>query len=407
MPEVADAPATESKPDSIVEAYDRALKSANAQPDEVKKEAAKPVDTKEPAADESKAKSGVDEKAKPKSALDAVLGDAKKLEAVPDATKPDQLADEIPANAPAKLLRDALKRREAEVHHWKAEVAKAATPDTASKGQLETLQRERDEQRAENAKLRDAITALDVRYDPGHKAKFVDGRKDLVSKAAGKLKAFGGNPEALEEALTLPEGKLRSGAIKEALGELDADDRVKVMAAIERVEALEEEEAAILNDPHKAWETMTQKQQEEAQREHEAAEKTKASIFERVLKTLPGKAKLLTLLDATVEGSDDWNSGVKGAHEYGKRLLGPDATMEEIATAAIKGARYDFVEGLLLEERASHRAETEQLREQLAKYEESEPGFRGTGKTPKTDNSDKSPAQIYAETLEKLSGAGV
>lgn len=335
--------------------------------------------------------------AKPKSALDTVLGD--KVEPTP--VEQDILAEFDAKNPDWKKAREVMKTQSEELKRYRSESAKSATVDPAIKGQLEAVQKERDAIREERDKLKDAVVALNVDYDPEVQAKFVDGKQRLLDRATDRTKEFGGDAEAFKEAMKLPAGKAQTAAMRDALVDVDEIDRPRIISLVEQIRGLDEEYADLKKDPQQAWKTLSERRQMEQQSQYEESERTKQAVFDKVLKALPASAKLITRVDDSAEGAPEWNADLDAALNHSKHLLSTDAKPEDIMAAAIKGSRYDFVEKLLLDERSRSQQEITELRTQLAKYESSDPGFKGGQKTPKNDPMDKTPGAIFRETMEK------
>lgn len=331
---------------------------------------------------------------KPKSALDIALGGAKA-----DVVAP--VDEDAPADAPVKQLRDAYTKLKQEHQRVQADLSKLSAPDPAIAQQIETLQKERDTLRAETAKQRSAILALNVDYDPATQAKFVEGKQRLLEKAALRTKEYGGDAAAFAEAMQLPPGKKRTDAMKDAILDVDEIDRPSILSIVEQIRALDEEYAELKKDPQQAWQALSDQRKAQQQAAFEQGEKAKREVMEKTLSTLPEKAKLFNRVPADAEGADDWNNGIDGAIEYGKHLMGDKAQPHEIAEAAYKAGRYDFVESLLLSERARWQTTETELRTQLAKYESSDTSFGGRQKSNINDPLSKTPAEIYRIEMEK------
>jgi hypothetical protein len=347
-------------------------------------------------AKDEKVEAKADTKAeKPKNALEAVLSDTKK----PEATQ-EQAEAEIPANAPAKLLREAMERHKSEAIKWKAEAEKVKGGDPATKTKLETIERERESLKAENQKLRDAITAINVEYDPAVQEKFVAGKAKLVDKTVKAVEEYGGDAKAFEAALKLPPGQ-RTAAMKAALESVDELDRQPIYDKLNKIRELEEEHADLVANSQQSYENLTKAQQERALAQQEQTEKQKNAIAEKVLGSLSTKHPLFLEAPAEAEGASDYNARLKADMEKAAHLRGPDADWNEISEASAKAARYDFLEETHLEFRESTQAEIAQLKEQLAKYESADTGFTGGKKPVAQDPSTLTPGQRYMQGMQR------
>lgn len=384
-------PVTEPGKTPLSEAWKGALK---AQEDAAKEPALKEaaVKTEKPAVEPVEKKD-----VKKPSALDAVLDPA----SVKPVDEKPVVVDELPANAPAKQLREAMERHKAEAIKWKTEAEKAKTGDPATKQQLTQFQQDREKLTEENKKLRDAIAALDVKYDPDFQEKYVEGRSKLMDKATGRVKEYGGDPEMFKDALQLS-GKRRTEALREALENVDDLDKPRILSVLEQVQTLDDESEEILKDSQKSYANLTKTQQERALKASEETIKAKNDISQKVISGLPTKHPFFNEAPEGSEGAEDYNTRLKSDMDKAAHLRGPESNWEEVSEASAKAARYDFLEQTHLEYRKNSQAEIAGLKEELEKYQSAEPGFTGRLKTDKTSNLDKTPAQIYRETLDKL-----
>lgn len=389
----------------ISDAYDQALKAVQdkSKPDHAappEKETPKKEEVAEP---EKKVES---EKAKPASALDAVLEKKGEEAKKPEEQRPELSVDELPTNTPAAPLRAALKRREQEIQKLKGDLEKASAGDPITKQELATLKEDREKLAAENSKLRDSIAAISVDYDPAVREKYVDGKAKLLERAVKFIEEYGGDVKAFSKAMKLT-GKDRTAALKEALSEVDETDRPAIYAKLEKVRELEEEHADLLANSQKSYEKLTKAQQERARQEHSQAEQAKNTIAEKVLKSLPSRHPMFNEAPAESEGADDYNTRLKADMEKAAYLRSADADWNEISEASAKAARFDFLEETHLEYRQTAQAEIAQLKEQLAKYEGSEPGFTGGKKPAGPSKLEKTPGEVYAETMAAMSAKEV
>lgn len=409
MPAAAEAPAAETPTITaeppmtpVGDVYEAAL--AKERGDEPKAPEAKPEAKKEsvktePKAEEKKA----DEPAKPTSALDAALeqapADEKKAEPAESVLKdlPETLPREGRGEHWAKA-RAAIERHELTIGEQAKRIAELSKTSAAPPEEVTLLRNELAEKDKTLNRYKDAIVGLDVKYDPEFQAKYVQGRDALVGKAVSKLNAFGGNGEALKEALDMAEGRTRTQAIKEALGEIEDVDRDRVMSFINDVYKLDDERAELEGDPQQAWEKLQQKQAEALRQQNEQIEQRKRTIFDAVSKALPGKLTLIRPVDPSVEGGKEWNESIAEIKENAFKLLGNDATPEQLAEAALWATA-----GPKIQERwLADRQELSKLRTALKEYEESEPGFRGgkpAKKDAKQEKIETDPGKLYDEAM--------
>lgn len=356
------------------------------------------AEAKEP----SPKKEPVKEAPKPKTALDALLAPKKTEEApTPEATEEDPLK-EFPLDAKEKNYAGLRKKAEAAWHRVKELEKQVGVPDPQLAGELEALRKtvadkdstlkEREaaleEIKAKITEYKDAMVAVNIELDPEYRREFIEGRKHLVNSAGAKLKAYGGNPEALAEALTLPEGLRRDEAIEALTNELGDVAKGKIMRAVAEVESLDERRTEILTKPQASFEELQRKHSAQAQAASEQAEAMKKATFDKVAKELAASVVTLGLADETLEGGKEWNAGRLANNEAALSLLGNNTTPEQIVAASIKAADYDRLAGLFMETRKT-------LAEQaarLAEYEGAQPTT--TGRKIPTPTKDEEMAKL-------------
>lgn len=386
--------------------YQKALEKANGEtkPEPVKQD---PEVIKEAAPAKKEAA-----KPTPKSALDAALNGGQP-EVKPEPVIEEDPLKEFPENAKDanwKRARELIGKQHGELKELRGKAGKSE-PDPAILSELQTVKqtlKEREAALAERetklAEYNDAMTALNVSLHPDHRREFIDGRNELVQSAVAKLKSYGGDPESLKEALDMPEGKRRDAAIEEALESLETDTaKDKVRRYVSEIEALDERRDKAMKDPQRAYEELERKTAAQRQKQSTEAEQVKATEFERITRELHKTIPTLALVDDSVDGGKEWNASVKQAREDAFKLFSSDATFPDLVTTAVKGKDYDRVTNLLIAERK----ETATLRAQLAQFDESQPVIKGgkpAAKNAKDAALDRSPGDLYNETMAKLSG---
>lgn len=372
-----------------------------------------PTESPEPvAAATEKAPAPAKGTVKPKSAMDAALGEPEAVE------KPAEVVDDDPLKAypedaktkDFKGLRNVASKAIAELKELRAKVGKTeAAPAILS--ELSTLKQTLAESKAalaeREAKLaeyNDAMTAINLELHPDFRREFIDGRNELVQSAASKLKSYGGNPEALIEALAMPEGKRRDAAIEDALGDdLGETAKAKILRSISEVEALDERKAKAMKAPQQSYEDLERRTLAQKQKAHEAAEQVKTAEFERIVKDLHKSTPLLSQVDETLEGGKEWNASIRQAREDAFKLFSTEATFDEQVVTSVKGKDYDRVASMLV----STRKELAAARAQLAQFDGAQPDIKGNKAPAKSGieaTLEKTPGELYRETMTKLSG---
>lgn len=408
---VADAPMT-----SIGDAYKEALAKSKADA-QVEAEPAAVIAKVEPkpeaTKDDAKKPDVKPVKAAPKSALDAVLnGDEKPDEVVATEDEVESFDKEFPESAKDhnfKALRGSAKKAWEQVKELRGKVGKVEV-DPAIASELQTVKQQLKE--SENAlaereqklsEYNDAMTAVNLELHPDFRKEFVDGRKSLLADAMGKFKAYEGNPEMLADALSIQPGKRRDDAVEELLGNLSDTAKAKILKSVADIETLDERRQKALGNSQQSYEELERKTLSQRQKQAQESEQVKASEFERIAKDVHKSTPTLGIVDEMIEGGKDWNTAVKQAREDAYKLFGQDASFPDMVTTAIKGKDYDRVTKMLI----SERKETAALRAQLAEYEGSSPdltGKKAPNKSAHEANMDKTPGEIYRESLASAKG---
>lgn len=351
---------------------------------------------------------------KPKSALDAVVGEPVAEPAKEPEAEEDPLKDlpEKPEAGHWPKARKLIEKQAAELKELRGRKPETDPAIASRMTELETKLAEREKTLAEKeatlAEYNDSITAINIELHPDFRREFVDGRKRLVDSAAAKLKSYGGNSEALIEALEIPEGKRRDAAIEEALGEdLSDSARAKILRGVADVEALDEKRAGIVKSPQQSFEELERKTQAQRDKEHAEIEQRKQTEFERITRELTSKIPTLRVMPDDVEDGSKWNAERKEDFDNAFKMLRSDAPSHEIIATAIKGQRFDRVVNWLTENLRTEQKKSASLEAQVAQYEGSSPDMRG-GKPPvKTAleaNLERKPGDIFAEAMSKAAG---
>lgn len=344
------------------------------QPDPVKeapKEPAKPA-AKEPAKDAPKGK---------RSAIDAALSDDAPVE-VKKEPEVDEVAQLLETKDPNwTKARETLKRQSEELKTFR-EKKPEIPPDVAEQLKAaKELKAERDRLAEENAKYRDAIVEVDVRYEPEFRAKHVVGRGKSVDSLAQRIKEYGGDAEAFVSAMEMPLEK-RNKALDAALAGIESPrELTTINTKLAQIELLDEERDALLSNVHQTAEQRARQREMQAQEADARAQELKDATFEKFSREMPKLSKLMRQVPDDAEGAKEFNEALQKDFQEARRLIDP-ITHEEAMTAAFKAARYDSVEKEFLKYRETAGARISELESALAKMEGADPGFRGGGKPP-------------------------
>lgn len=364
----------------MTSAFAGAMKDLEAKETPVTKEpVVKAPETKAPETKVEKAPV-VTETKKSKSALDVALSDDAPVEVVVEPV--DEVAKLIESKDPNwDKARETMKTQSARIKEFEAKLAKPELPAdvTAQLTQAKELKAQLESIKAENAKMKDSILALDVRFDPTVQEK-IAGRDTGVSKLAATLKEAGADSVAFEEAMAMPLSK--RGKYLDAI--LEAIESPRTRATVERklaeIELTDEQLEEQLSKPHKSFEELKQQRVLAEQQHMEKVEQFKTATFEKVQRELPKLSKLMRLAPADSEGAKEYNETLQADLAKAPSLL--EVEPEQAAQAAYMAARYPTVEKLYIESRSK----IAELEAYVAKLEGAEPGFRGNGKAaPKAD----------------------
>jgi preprotein translocase subunit YajC len=246
---------------------------------EEKKEEAAPTEDKK-----EKAKKGALDAATDIAAPPAATGD--------EPAEADPLKD-LPEKLPTEGKGDHWEKARGTISSQHKAIGELGTQVKALQKQLDEsksgppdLQKKLEEVTNELNQYRDAMVELNVEYDPGFRNKYIKGRTSLVEKAAGKVKAYGGDPAAFADAMGMREGRSRNEAIKQALTEMDEGDRVRIQTLVTDIEKLDDEANEQRANSQQSWEKLQQQRKVEAEQKKTESEQFKRTIFDKVLTSL-------------------------------------------------------------------------------------------------------------------------
>lgn len=344
---------------------------------------------------------------KPTSALDAALGAAVTGATGVTDVQPESFLKDLPETLPNENRKDHWKNARGAIEKLETRDAEHTKTTAELRKQLEAAKATPPESSArvtelekENADLRDAIVGINVEFSPDHRKKFIEGRADLVGKAAGKAHAFGGNADRLKEAMEMSEGKGRSAAIKEALEPIEDEyDRARVMDLLKDVAKLDDEKADVMKDPQGAWKKLQDAETVRATEQATKREEFKQKTFDKVAAELPKTHFLLRQVDPALPGAEDHNAGVKAMQDAARAVLAPNANPEDQIKAAFALQELPKLQEHLVKARTDLATALLALQE----FEGATPGFKGgkqPDKTPTEQQLSKSPGQLYQESLD-------
>lgn len=294
----------------------------------------------------------------PKSAVDKLLSspNPKKEDPVPPSGDPlEAFKDDKTAAANIPKMRELIGKNLEEIKRLKTEVEEArkvvATPKEQEelRVKLEELQKERD-RLADEVKIGNPEKTEDYQQ-------MMRERNGLVEKMTNRLTDFGGDGAKLKDALALS-GKAKATALKEAMADLDVDDRTVLRLMVEDLEKLDDKRKDFLTDAEKNW---SAKQQERTAKEREVSEaKARELVSElgKLKKTLPEEFFMLR----TAEESPEWNEAVNQAFTEAEAMARGQRPREAVLKTLAMGLRAGHLAELFKAEREARIAAEEKLK---------------------------------------------
>jgi chromosome segregation ATPase len=338
------------------------------------------------------------------SPLDAILETAitgKDVKEEKSSEESDVLKEFDEKTANWQRAREVMKTQSGELKTLREKVQTLEKTPKAEPSVIESLTKERDDLLTRFQQQEERLKAINAEYSEPFQNLLAAKDKD-VTKLSNRMKALGGDAETLVGALSLPEGKVRTAQIKEAMAELDPDDKITIRALIEKIEGHDDTIADFRKDLPKKWDEL------QAQRDVQLAEQSQAAVkqletqYGKVIETIPTSTVTLREVADDVPGGTEWNQEIRSAIETGLKVLKPDgADFNQSVEIAVKGARYDTLEKRYL---ALH-SDYSDLKKQYNELAGSGPDFKGGTKPVST--VDKKPGIKYREALAIAQGAGV
>lgn len=337
---------------------------------------------------------------KPESPLDAVLSKAttKEPEKIEE---PDVLKEFDEKTANWQRAREVMKTQSGELKTLREKVKSLETAPKAEPSVIEELTRQRDELQAKYQEQEQRIKGVSAEYSEEFQGMLAQ-REGIIGKISSRVKAYGGDAQGLIEALALPEGKIKTAQIKEALAEVDPDDKPRIHALIEQLDTHDEKIADFRKDLPKKWDEISAKRDAELAEHSQAAIKQLEAEFGKVAESIPANINTLRTVAEDVPGASEWNSEIKQAIENGLKVLTPNgADFKTSAEIAIKGSRYDSLEKRYL----SLHSDYSELKQKYNEAVGSGPDFKGGNKPAPKADAGKYKRGSYAENLAAIRAA--
>src|SRR4029077_8946986 len=151
--------------------------------------------------------------------------------------------------------RAGISKREATINELQSKLKTLEKAPKAEPSVVESLTKERDDLLTRFQQQEEKLKAINYQYSDEYQGLLKD-RENLVHKISTRVKSYGGDANALIEALSLPEGKVKTAQIKEALSELDPDDKPRIHALIESLETHDEKISDATKNSAPKWDDL-------------------------------------------------------------------------------------------------------------------------------------------------------
>lgn len=315
--------------------------------------------------------------------LDAAFSGEPAKEKVEEATSPVEEFKDVTAGVTSEKVRERMvKMREKIDTLWKeSQTLSRERADLQAKVKpaledpdVQALIKAKDE---ELSRANEALLALNIDSHPEFKREFTIPREKHARNAAQKLQSYGGNGQALLDALYMPEGIRRDEAVAQLLESVPDYAKTKITGIISQIETLDEQAGERRANAPKTWEELNAKDLDSRRKKAEEYRGQVTTVFEDIKGQLSQDPVFRQLSD-DIKGASEWNKDRDAAFERGlNHILGSDNTVQRSLITAIKGERFDAVKGLLVKERELRKA----AERKVAEYEGVQPTVRG-GKMP-------------------------
>lgn len=245
---------------------------------------------------------------------------------------------------------------------------KANPPKPELSAEVQAKLAELEALKKEHGALQELMEKIGVERSPTYQKKFVQGRQNLIEKAKGLVKKYGGDPAAFAEALNLT-GKERSDALANAMADMQPFDVQRVAGVMTELESLDDDAAAYLGDARKSL--QEEERNAQAQEQAQAAEVGRlreakfTEVANRMLRKFPDDHPLAAEANALVDA----------AVVTAKKFLFENTEFDTFAQAAIAHAMFPEMQKRLAAA-GEHIARLEQQLEDLAG---ADPGNGGSG----------------------------
>lgn len=336
--------------------------------------------------------------AKPSSALDVALGETQSTAAPAEPLK-DELSEfekiEAPKGDDWKRARELIKRQRDEISS-----IRNAPPKVDEN--FEAIRKENENLKGRLENLNTNLKAINAEYSEEFQS-LVANRDKALGKIQSKMKYVGSEKsEDLVAALNMPDGRLKTVAVKEALSELDADDKIAVRTLIERLDEADEKIIDFRKDLPAQWDRLQAERGTQEREQFEQQMKGLETEFHKVVNDLPRDIVRMRSVPEDVSGAKEWNEPIRAAIDSALTAIKPNGGVDfqQTVRLAIKGGLYDR----LWEDYVSQNKELREARQRLQEYDQATPDFKGQ-KKPSQEPAE-TPGQKYRRALAARQGVG-
>lgn len=293
--------------------------------------------------------------------------------------------------------RETMRKQVEEIKALKESSQKAAEPPPELTAKIKTYESELQALRSENARMKDAITTLDVRYDPTTQDK-LQARDRNVNAIAERIAQNGGDKDLFLSAMEMPSAK-RAKALDQAMEGIESDrERATINTKLGLIETMDEEIDSLLSNPHQTAEQLKQQREIRAREEAQRIEEFKQAVFDKTRGQLPKLSRFMREAPADAEGAQEFNAALKADQDRAMSLL--TAAPEEAAVHAYKAARYDSLEKFAFDQIKAYQTELSEVRTTLSKYEGGELKHNGDKTPPKREDHEVPLEKAWRDALE-------
>jgi hypothetical protein len=388
MPETIDAPPqTEGLNPDLQALLDRVMPKDDGSglPDEPKVEPAAKPTAPEPKVENAAVKIEVPKAEKSKA-------DDFQSRLAPDLTKtePEPAPAAVEIDWPEELPGNPTKKAQSDYKKWRGDYETALrkiqtleTAKPAAKAEDSGSQAIIDQQKQQIAEMSTRLERQDVRSHPRFQQAFVIPRNQMMLQAQEIVKEMGGDPDALEKAMSLS-GRNKVAALDEIVAGVDSTvQRDKLGRLLDAIESKDREMENVLKDSKGAAERLSQQEKIDRHQMIEQQTQQLKTMLGAARKDLADNLKLEVLHKVNKPDFKWWDDQVDEIDATAHSILF-EGTPDKMAVAAILAASAGPLRSMWQAERKARMV----AEERLAAIEEVEPKLGARPKPKEKDDGD-------------------